>query len=76
VFYILTIYGIFRLRKKMPNAERPYKAFAYPFLPALYIVIASAIGITLLDTKPYTCGWGVFIMLIGIPIYYLTKQKG
>jgi APA family basic amino acid/polyamine antiporter len=75
IFYILTIYGIFILRKKMPDAERPYKAFGYPFLPMLFIVISSIICITLLVTKTSTCGWGVFIMLIGIPIYYLTKQK-
>jgi APA family basic amino acid/polyamine antiporter len=75
IFYILTIYGIFILRKKMPDAERPYRAFGYPFLPLLYIVITSIISITLLITKTSTCGWGVLIMLIGIPIYYLTKQK-
>ncbi|MCF6140411.1 amino acid permease [Flavobacterium sp. K77] len=75
VFYILTILGIFILRRKMPNAERPYKAFGYPVLPALYILISSAICLALLYTKPTTCGWGVFIMLIGIPIYYLTKAK-
>ena len=43
IFYILTIYGIFILRKKMPDVERPYKAFGYPFLPFLYIIIASAV---------------------------------
>jgi APA family basic amino acid/polyamine antiporter len=75
VFYILTILGIFILRKKMPNVERPYKAFGYPVLPALYILISSAICLALLYTKPTTCGWGVLIMLIGIPIYYLTKAK-
>ena len=75
IFYILTIYGIFILRKKMPNAERPYKAFGYPLLPALYILITVAICMALLYTKPTTCGWGVLIMLIGIPIYYLTKAK-
>lgn len=75
VFYILTILGIFILRKKMPNAERPYKAFGYPVLPAVYILISSAICLALLYTKPTTCGWGVLIMLIGIPIYYLTKAK-
>nr|WP_314839911.1 amino acid permease [uncultured Flavobacterium sp.] len=75
VFYILTILGIFILRRKMPNAERPYKAFGYPVLPALYILISSAICLALLYTKPTTCGWGVLIMLIGIPIYYLTKAK-
>ncbi|MFV8364921.1 APC family permease [Flavobacterium sp. XS1P27] len=75
IFYILTIYGIFILRKKMPNAERPYKAFGYPLLPALYILITVAICMALLYTKPTTCGWGVLIMLIGIPVYYLTKAK-
>ena len=75
IFYILTIYGIFILRKKMPDAERPYKAFGYPFLPLLFIVISTIISITLLITKTSTCGWGVFIMLIGIPVYYLTKLK-
>jgi len=75
IFYILTIYGIFILRKKMPDAERPYKAFGYPFLPMFYIVVASAICISLLITKFSTCGWGVLIMLTGIPVYYLTKPK-
>ena len=75
IFYILTIYGIFILRKKMPNAERPYKAFGYPFLPLVYIIVAVAICIGLLLTKFSTCGWGVLIMLTGIPVYYLTKPK-
>jgi APA family basic amino acid/polyamine antiporter len=75
IFYILTILGIFVLRKKMPNVERPYKAFGYPVLPALYIIIASAICIALLYTKTSTSGWGVVIMLVGIPVYYLTKAK-
>ena len=75
IFYILTIYGIFILRKKMPNIDRPYKAFGYPVLPALYIVIATAVSVALLITQTATCGWGVLIMLIGIPIYYLTKYQ-
>jgi len=75
IFYILTIYGIFKLRKSMPDVERPYKAFGYPFLPMLYILFASALSIALLITKTDTCGWGVLIMLIGIPVYYMTKPK-
>ena len=75
IFYVLTIYGIFILRKKQPHAERSYKAFGYPFLPLMYILLASAFCITLLFTRLSTCGWGVLIMLIGIPIYYLTKPK-
>ncbi|RDC54178.1 amino acid permease [Pedobacter chinensis] len=75
IFYILTIYGIFILRRKMPNADRPYKAFGYPILPAFYILVAIAICIGLLVFKTSTCGWGVAIMLIGIPIYYISKPK-
>lgn len=75
IFYILTIYGIFILRKKMPEAERPYKAFGYPLLPAVYILIASAVSIALLFTKTSTCGWGVLIMLVGIPVYFMTKSR-
>lgn len=75
IFYILTILGIFILRKKMPEADRPYKAFGYPILPAFYILVAIAICIGLLVFKTSTCGWGVAIMLAGVPIYYLTKPK-
>ncbi|MFC4817957.1 APC family permease [Flavobacterium sp. GCM10023249] len=75
IFYILTIYGIFILRRKMPDVERPYKAFAYPFLPALYILVATAICVMLLIDRTHTCGWGVLIMLAGIPVYYLTQNK-
>jgi len=75
IFYILTIYGIFILRKNRPDAERPYKAFGYPFLPFLYLLISAAICIALLVTKTSTCGWGVLIMLIGIPVYYLMKKE-
>lgn len=75
IFYVLTIYGIFILRKKQPHAERPYKAFGYPFLPLMYILLASAFCVTLLFTRLSTCGWGVLIMLIGIPIYYISKPK-
>jgi len=74
IFYILTIYGIFILRRKMPDAERPYRAFGYPVLPMLYIILASALCVGLLIYKTDTCGWGVLIMLIGIPVYYFTKR--
>ncbi|MFP9112485.1 APC family permease [Flavobacterium sp. RHBU_3] len=75
IFYILTIYGIFILRKKMPNAERPYKAFGYPVLPIIYFALAAFFCIALLIDKPETCGWGVAIMLAGVPVYYLTQRK-
>lgn len=75
IFYVLTIMGIFILRKKQPDAERPYKAFGYPIVPLLYVIVGTAICISLLITKTSTCGWGVLIMLAGIPVYYLNKPK-
>lgn len=75
LFYILTIYGVFILRKKEPDAERPYKAFGYPIIPAIYIVITSLICITLLIYDTKNTGLGLFIVSLGIPIYYLTQGK-
>ncbi len=75
VFYIITIIGLFVLRKKLPNAERPYKAFGYPVIPLLYIILTSVICINLLIVKSFNCGMGVFIMLLGIPIFYLFKKQ-
>ncbi|MBC7653445.1 MAG: amino acid permease [Oligoflexus sp.] len=75
LFYIITIIGLFVLRKKRPEWERPYKAFGYPVLPALYIIIATAICVDLLIYKPGTCGWGLAIVLLGLPVYYFTKKK-
>lgn len=75
IFYILTIYGIFILRKEKPNADRPYRAFGYPFLPIIYILFATALSVALLIYKMETCGWGVLIMLTGIPIYYWLEKK-
>jgi basic amino acid/polyamine antiporter, APA family len=72
LFYALTIAGIFILRKKIPNAERPYKAFGYPILPAIYIVMALAFCILLIFYKPVYAGWGLAIVLAGIPIYYIA----
>jgi basic amino acid/polyamine antiporter, APA family len=78
LFYALTIAGIFILRKKKPDAERPYKAFAYPVLPAIYIVLALVFCVFLIAMKPLFAGIGLGIVLAGIPLYYLavsTKQK-
>jgi basic amino acid/polyamine antiporter, APA family len=74
LFYILTIAGIFILRKKQPLTPRPYKAFGYPFLPALYILLASAICVILLIYKPEYTWPGFIIVGLGIPFYYLFKK--
>ncbi|MEO6612077.1 MAG: amino acid permease [Chitinophagaceae bacterium] len=78
LFYILTIAGIFILRKKRPDAERPYKAFGYPVLPILYILMGLAFCILLIIYKPQFTWPGLIIVLIGIPLYYLavSTQKG
>ena len=75
LFYILTIAGIFILRKKQPQLERPYKAFGYPFIPFIYLLLASSICIILLITKTTFAGGGLLIVLIGLPIYYIIQKK-
>ena len=74
IFYILTVAGIFILRKKKPDAERPYKAFGYPFLPILYILAATAISIDLLIFKPNYTWPGLIIVLLGIPVYFVWNR--
>ena len=74
IFYIITIAGLFMLRKKMPDAERPYKAFGYPFIPALYIVLTLLICIDLLVYKTFNCGMGLLIIALGVPVYFMFKQ--
>ncbi len=75
VFYILTIGGIFILRKKRPDHPRSYKAFGYPFLPALYIILALTICIGLLIYKTTYAGIGLGIILVGIPVYYVINRE-
>ena len=70
IFYALTILGIFRLRSTQPLAERPIKAFGYPFLPALYIVAALFICVCLLIMKPGTTWPGFIIIALGVPVYF------
>ncbi len=74
LFYVLTILAIFVLRIRKPDAERPYRAFGYPFIPALYILMALTIMIILLIYKPAFTWPGLIIVIIGIPVYYIWKQ--
>ena len=75
LFYILTVIGIFILRKKQPNAERPYRAFGYPIIPIIYIFLAAAISIDLLIFKPQYTWPGLGIVLLGIPVYFVWKKS-
>ncbi|MGC2422111.1 MAG: amino acid permease [Candidatus Acidiferrales bacterium] len=73
IFYILTLVGLFLLRWKRPEMERPYRAFGYPVLPALYLVMAVYLEIQLLRYKPQYTWPGLLIVLLGLPVYGLWK---
>jgi len=77
LFYAITIIGIFKLRKTRPDAERPYKAFGYPVLPAIYILLAMVFCVFLIIFKPLYAGIGLGIVLLGVPVYYasISNQK-
>ena len=75
IFYVLTIAAIFVLRVKRPDAERPYRAFGYPFIPLLYIVAAVAIMFVLLLYKTQTTWPGLLIVLLGVPVYLLWSRR-
>lgn len=72
LFYAVTIIGIFKLRKTRPDAERPYKAFGYPLLPAIYILLALVFCVFLIKMKPLYAGIGLGIVLLGIPVYFIS----
>src|SRR5215212_5195104 len=75
IFYILTIIGIFVLRRKRPDVERPYKAFGYPVVPALYIVGAAVILVVLFLYQTATTWPGLLIVLAGVPVYFLWRKS-
>lgn len=75
IFYVLTIIGIFILRRKMPDAERPYKAFGYPVLPLIYIVMGLTFCTLLVLYKPQYTWPGLIIVLLGIPVYYIAMAN-
>ena len=75
IFYILTISGLFVLRKKRPEMERPYKAFGYPVIPAIYIILAALVALNMLIYQRGDSLRGLIIILIGIPIYLVFNRK-
>ncbi|MFY8065760.1 MAG: APC family permease [Flavobacterium sp.] len=75
LFYILTIGGLFILRKREPDTERPYKAFGYPFVPILYMIITGLICVDLLIYDTRNTGLGLFIVSLGVPVYYIFMKK-
>ena len=75
IFYILTIAGVFRLRRTRPDADRPYRAFGYPLVPALYIAGAATILATLFVYRTATTWPGLIIVLLGVPVYFAWKRR-
>ena len=74
IFYVLTIAGVFILRIKKPDAERPYKTFGYPYIPVIYIILASTMMVILFIYKPNYSWPGLVIVLLGVPVYYIRKM--
>ncbi len=75
IFYVLTIAGIYRLRKKRPDAVRPYKAFGYPVLPAIYIVVASVLAVLMLIFETQYTLPGLGVILLGVGVYYVMQGR-
>ena len=74
IFHILTVAGIFRLRVTRPDAERPYRAFGYPVIPALYMLGAAVVLIVLFVYKPSSTWPGLVIVVLGLPVYLVMKR--
>jgi APA family basic amino acid/polyamine antiporter len=75
VFYVLTVSGLFILRRTRPDAERPYKAWGYPVLPALYVFLCAVVMLDLLIVKPTYTWPGLLIVLAGIPVYFVWRLR-
>ncbi len=75
MFYILTIAGVFRLRKTRPQAERPYRTWGYPFVPALYLLGATTVLAVLLIYRPTTTWPGFAIVILGVPVYFIVRAR-
>jgi APA family basic amino acid/polyamine antiporter len=73
LFYAMTIVALFVLRRKQPQAERPYRAIGYPIIPALYAILCAAIMLDLLVVKPIYTWPGLIIVLTGVPVYWLWR---
>jgi len=75
-FYILTVVGLFVLRRTRPDAPRPYRAIGYPVLPAIYISLGSWVCVVLLRYKPQYTWPGLILVLVGVPVYLIWKRTG
>jgi APA family basic amino acid/polyamine antiporter len=75
VFYALMVGAVIVLRKKLPDVERPYRTFGYPFVPLVYIVLATFVILDLAYLAPFTSGMGYVLVLAGIPVYFFWQRQ-
>jgi APA family basic amino acid/polyamine antiporter len=75
IFYALVTSSVFVFRKKYPNAERPYKAFGYPVVPILFLLVAAYLLINTMITAPTQSFIGIFLILLGLPVYYYLTSR-
>ena len=75
IFYILTTAAVFVLRRKIPDAERPYKTLGYPITPIVFILVGIWLLINTLQSSPLEAGIGLLLIALGIPIYFYFKRK-
>lgn len=75
IFYGATTLGVFILRKKMPDAHRPYKVWGYPYVPAFYILFCISLFVNTIVARPREAGIGLVLILTGIPVYFWMKRK-
>jgi APA family basic amino acid/polyamine antiporter len=75
VFYALMVGAVIRLRRKLPDAPRPYRTFGYPLVPLVYIVLALLLVLDLAYLTPETSGIGYLLVLTGIPAYFLWRKR-
>jgi APA family basic amino acid/polyamine antiporter len=75
IFYVMTIAGVFVLRRTRPEQPRPVRAPLYPWLQILYVVLAAAVMVNLLVSKPVTAGWGLLIILTGLPVFVFWSRR-
>ena len=75
LFYVLTVIGLFVLRWKRPEAERPYRVIGYPWLPGLYVLLCAVVMVDLLIVRPEYTWPGLILVLTGIPVYFLCRAR-
>jgi APA family basic amino acid/polyamine antiporter len=73
--YVMTVVALFVLRRKRPDAQRPYRCVGYPWVPALYVILAGLWALNALKEKPKEAGWGILIVLIGVPFYFYWRRQ-